>query len=96
MIIDNAGDAETTENICKSYPSLPTVYHHFPINSGAKARNRWIEHIASDTDIVVCIDDDTTFWPEFLSEIESFFIDNPRGKMRCRTYRITSEDNLII
>ena len=39
MIIDNAGDA-TTKNICKSYPSLPTVYHHFPINSGAKARNR--------------------------------------------------------
>lgn len=78
MIIDNAGDAET-QNICKSYPSLPIVYHHFQINSGAKARNRWIEHIASDTDIVVFIDDDTTFWPEFLSAIESFFIDHPQA-----------------
>jgi len=60
IIIDNAGDA-TTKNICKSYPSLPIVYHHFQINSGAQARNRGIEHIASDTDIVVFIDDDTTF-----------------------------------
>lgn len=79
IIIDNAGDAET-QNICKSYSSLPILYHHFSINSGAKARNWWIENIPSDTDIVAFVDDDTTFWPESLSEIESFFIANLQAK----------------
>ena len=60
IIIDNAGDT-TTKDICKSYPSLPIVYHHFQINSGAKARNRGIKNLPPDTDVVVFIDDDTTF-----------------------------------
>ena len=79
MIVDNAWD-QATQKFCESYLNLNVLYYHFPINSGAQARNRWIQHIYTDTDIIVFLDDDTIFWPEFLSEIESFFINSPQAK----------------
>jgi glycosyltransferase involved in cell wall biosynthesis len=78
IIINNAKNTDTNK-LVQTY-DLPILCHHHPINSWAQARNRWIEHLNPKTDIVLFIDDDTTFWPEFLQEIETFFLKNPQAK----------------
>ena len=77
IIVDN-WNSKGIENLVndEKYKKIPILYHCSVVNSWAQARNRWIEHLLPDTDIVLFIDDDTTFWIEFLWEIESFFINN--------------------
>jgi glycosyltransferase involved in cell wall biosynthesis len=78
IIIDHSLDILTQDLISqKKHDILNILYHRSVINSGAQARNRGIEHLDSATDIVVFIDDDTSFGSEFLLEIEQFFEKNP-------------------
>lgn len=80
IIIDHSEDHLTKQLIQKeAYQSINILYHRSAINSGAQARNRGIEHLDKKTDIVVFIDDDTSFDTEFLFEIETFFLENKQA-----------------
>ena len=62
IIIDHSIDHLTEQLLQKEvYQSINILYHRSATNSGAQARNRGIENISSETDVVVFIDDDTSF-----------------------------------
>lgn len=81
LIIDQSDDG-STKYLCESslYQKLNIRYYHHTIKSSSLARNFAIDHLHKDVDYVVFLDDDTTLAPDFLEQIELFFIQNPHAK----------------
>lgn len=80
IIIDHSLDTLTQDLVRQEkYNHFDILYHRSAINSGAQARNWGIAHLSKETDIIVFIDDDTSFWPEFLWEIEKLFVENTQA-----------------
>lgn len=76
-ILDHSIDIKT-EKLCVEYADkLPIIYTKRIINSWAQARNQGIQQLSSDTDLVMFIDDDTSFESDFFSAIINFFEHHP-------------------
>ena len=78
IIIVDQSDDEKTKDLCLLYQNkLPIHYLHSSHKSGTHSRNIGIQK--STGDIIAFLDDDTKLSPDYLQQIENFYLENPKA-----------------
>lgn len=85
MIIINNGSTDNTRNVVEKFilkdPRIKLI--NCEKNSGSPARPRNLGLKEAGGGYIVFLDADDTFFPEKLSEVKTFFLDNPDAELVC-------------